>query len=357
MIVKQEIKKLCAHPMMWCLLILCFFVNLLLLWSSLNECYKELPKVHDAILQQGVEEEFYQERLSIYDTLDMVQIKEMKEEMLDYHPKGSYKRFIDQRYKRLNQRVRDIVKDGEAEQLIYPGIVYRLHHHLYVKLLRWILLEMAVLMAFCVLYLMDYERIQRTMDIVYTSSVGRRLQYIKWGSGIMAGLGFGMVLMLATLAVWFSLVPYQGFFGVSMSAALMAEPRGILLYPFITFRKLTVLQYLLLTLIVGVLLVIIVGILTGVFQLFLKNSYLSFLMEVILLLGCIALWGQSSTSWFDVAATWNPAVLWWRVGTWFMEGDVGTSFEGMEVISILVQGLLYGCLGRIGYKRFLVSDC
>lgn len=357
MIVKQEMKKLCRHPMMWCLLILCFFLNLLLLWSNLNEFYKELPTVHDDIIENGVEEEFYKNCLSIYDTLDMVEIKNMKEEMTDYHPKGSYKRFIDRRYERLNQRVKEIVKDGEAEQMIYPGIVYCLHNRFYAELLRWILLEMAILMAFCVLYLMDYERIHRTTDIVYASAVGRRLQYIKWGSGILAGLGFGILLLLATLFIWFALVPYRGFFEVSMSAALMTEPRGILLYPFITFHKLTVLQYLLLTLAVGVLLVLMIGLLTGTIQLFVKNSYLSFVIEAVLLLGCLVLWGKSSTSWFDVAATWNPAVLWWRTGTWFMEGDVGTSFEGMEPLSILVQGLLYGCLGRIGYKRFLVSDC
>ena len=105
------------------------------------------------------------------------------------------------------------------------------------------------------------------------------------------------------------------------------------------------------------LLVLLIGLLTGVLQIFVKNSYLSFLIEGILLLGCLALWGQSSASWLDIAATWNPAVLWWRTGTWFMEGDVGTGFEGMEAFSILVQGLVYGCIGRIGYKRFLVSDC
>lgn len=355
---RQEIRKLCRHPVMWCLLILCFSFNLLFIWSNIDEYASELGEVHDVILTKGVDEAFYKESLAIYNNLDMIQIKEMKEEMQNYHPEGSFKRFVEHRYERLNQRVKEIISNGEAKQMVYPGIVYRLHHKLYVKLLRWVFLEMALLIVFCVLYLMDYERLHRTTDIVYASTVGRRLEAIKLRSGMVAGLGFGILLLLATLVVWFCLVPYQGFLGVSISAALMTEPRGAgMMYPFITFRKLSILQYLLLTLVVGMVLVVIVGVLAGAIQFVLKNSYLSFVTEVLFLLTCLALWGQSSASWLDIAATWNPAVLWWRMGTWFMEGDVGTSFEGMEALSILVQGLIYGGLGRIGYKRFLISDC
>lgn len=356
MIWKQERKKLIKHPIMWCLFGVFMIFNAFLLWGNVGELFLELQMAHEEVLENGIDEQFYQESLKQYDELDMNSVKTLKQELYQYYPTGSYKEFIDKRYEKLNERVEEIVESKEAEGIVYPGSVYRLHNKLYVKVLRWIFLEMGFFVVVAVLFIMDYERINRTIPVTYTSKAGRKLQGIKWCAGMLEGVGFGCILLVMTLLVWFMLIPYKGFWNTSVSAALMTEPRGILTYPFITFSKMTIMQYLIATILVGICLVVIVGMIAGVVQLFTHNSYLSFICIVLFLMASLFVSGYSTQSWLDIFLSWNPADLWYRMGNWFMEGSLVSNFEGAEIINIAVQFGFWGIIGKLAYQRFIKID-
>uniref|UniRef100_UPI0040576FCA hypothetical protein n=1 Tax=Agathobacter sp. TaxID=2021311 RepID=UPI0040576FCA len=356
MIWKQEAKKLIKHPMLWSLLVFFLLCNGLLLWGNIGDVWQELQWTHKAVLEHGADADVYRESLSRYDTLDMVEIKELKQELYQYYPSGSYQKFVDKRYETLNARVKEIVESGEAEDIAYVGMAYRLHNKLYAKVLRWVFLEMVLFILVAVLFLMDYERINHTLSVTYATHVGRTVQWIKWCVGMAAGLGMGMVLLGSMLMAWFWLIPYEGFWNTSISAALMTEPRGILTYPFITFHKMTILQYLLSTIAVGIFLAVIVGMVAGVIQIKVRNSYLSFGCVMLFLLMGLCISGCSTQSWLDIALSWNPADLWFRMGNWFMEGSLAGNFEGAEVISIAVQMVFWGIVGKKVYRGFLVRD-
>lgn len=357
MIWKQEFRKLICHPMLWCILCVFLSFNGFLLWVNIGDYVSEIQMVHNEILNNGINPEYYEGSLSRYDALDMEEIKEMKQEMYRYYPTGSFKDFIDTRYEKLNERVEEIVANGEHEGNVYPGELYRLHKKLYVNVLRWGFLEMGLLVVFAVLFIMDYERIQGTIAITYASNVGRKVQCIKWCVGILTGIGVGGVLLALTLGVWFLLIPYAEFWDISMSAALLTEPRGILVYPFITFHKMTIVQYLVATILVGVLLVVILGLIAGIIQLCINNSYLSFVGIALMLLIGLYLWGYSTATWFDIVLSWNPTVLWYTMGNYFMEGNLASNFDGAEIVSLSVQGISCFVIGRMAYKKFIKSDC
>lgn len=239
---------------------------------------------------------------------------------------------------------------------MYPGSTFRLHNKLYVKILRSVFIELGFLILFSILFIMDYERMNNCSDLVYSSSIGRKIQLIKWGSGVMVGLGFGIMILAITLFIWFSLVEYKGFWNISISSALMTEPRGVFVYPFITFSKMTIRQYLFATIIVGMFLVIIVGMITGVAQILLKNSYMSFVSVAIFLLIGLCLSDYSTVSWLDIVLSWNPSDLWYRIGNWFMEGSLVRNFKGAEIISVSAQMIFWGFIGKLSYQNFLKTD-
>ena len=357
MIWKQEFRKLICHPMLWSMLCVFLVFNGFLLWVNIGDYVSEMQMVHNEILDNGINPEYYEGSLSRYDTLDMEDVKEMKQEMYRYYPTGSFKEFIDTRYEKLNERVEEIVASSEHEGSVYPGEVYRLHKKLYVNVLRWVFLEMGLLVVFTVLFIMDYERIQGTVAITYASNVGRKVQCIKWCVGILTGIAVGGILLALTLGAWFLLIPYEGFWDISMSAALLTEPRGILVYPFITFHKMTIVQYLVATILVGVLLVVILGLIVGIMQLCINNSYLSFVGIALMLLCGLYIWGFSTATWFDIVLSWNPTVLWYTMGNYFMEGNLASNFNGAEIISLSVQGVSCFVMGRFAYNKFLKRDC
>lgn len=259
MIWKQEEKKLIKTPMLWSLFVFFLLCNGMLLWGNIGDIREELQQVHGEVLEHGIDEDIYQESLSRYDLLDMVEIKELKQELYQYYPSGSYQKFVDKRYEALNVRVQEIVESGEAEGITYMGMTYRLHNKLYTKVLRWVFLEMGILTVVAVLFLMDYERFHHTVSVIYATHIGRKVQWIKWCVGMLTGLGMGLVLLGLVLTAWFWLIPYEGFWNTSISAALMTEPRGIMTYPFITFCKMTILQYLLCVIVIGIFLVVLMG--------------------------------------------------------------------------------------------------
>ena len=356
MILRQEFQKIIRHPMLWGLFVLCLLLNGLLIWTNVGEQTEELSSAYDAILSEQIDEAYYKQSLSRYDGLDMVEIKNVKQEMYRYYPTGSYKEFIDTRYEKLNERVEEIVASGEAEELVYPGEIYRLHKKLYVNILRWVFLEMGVFVIFSVLYLMDYERLQRTTQVVYSSAVGRNLQWKKWCVGTITGLVFGGGVLMLTLAVWFGLIPYKEFWSTSVSAALISEPRGILFYPFITFYKMNTVQYLFGTILVGIGLVIVLAMIAGSLQLFFKNSYVSFVVIVLLLMSGLWISGYSTATWLDIVLTWNPAAMWYTMGNYFMEGSLSGNYKGAEVLGLAAQFTICGSIGGLAYRNFLKND-
>lgn len=356
MIWKAECKKLIKHPMIWCLFIIFIMININLIWKNIGEDLKTLHVTYEVIQNDEIDDSYYLKMRQIYESLDMTEVLKRKQQLYHYYPEGSYKNFIEERYERLNERVDEIIETREADGKVYPGSIFRLHNKLYVKILRPVFIELGFLILFAILFIMDYERMNNCSDLVYSSGKGRKIQLIKWGSGIVVGLGFGIMILAITLFIWFSMIEFKGFWYISISSALMTEPRGTFIYPFITFNKMTIQQYLIATILTGILLVIIVGMITGVVQILLKNSYMSFIAVLIFLLIGLSLSGHSTVSWLDVVLSWNPSDLWYRVGNWFMEGSLVSNFKGAEIISISVQMVSWGIIGKLSYQKFLKTD-
>lgn len=357
MIYQTESVKLWKHPMIWGLLLMFFALNAWSVFSELGWYGKDAwQEMHQRSRDGTWDAEVVGYADELYEDLNMNGIKEMKELHSNYEPKGAFRDFVDECYRFFDGRVKEITASGQDSGNYYPGASIEIHNYLYGTLLCNVWLEMAVLVICVTLFLMDYERIFKTSDLVYSSVKGRRLQLGKMCLGLFYGMAAGILLLVATLLLFFWVVPMEGLWDVPMTAALVANARVVWLYPFITYTSMTVKEYLLASLLLGTVMALGVGILAGVVQLLMRNSYFSITTLLVLLLGGYVASGVSTGTFVDVFCRMNPSALWSRCSTWFMEWDLVMCFQGNEVLSLILQYLVYGVGLVLGIHLWRKAD-
>lgn len=372
----KEFLKLIRHPMLWCMTVIFLLYNLILIYGAVGDKDAKLHfhSLHDTILAYGINlnepnpnfnrtepmAEFYLDYVehakTLYDDLNMYSILEHKQTFFNYHPdpNGLYQKFLRNNYRRLQKRLEEIKATGEADYGFYPGTACGIHSLLYGRLMRPLMLEMALLMILSVLYLMDYERMHKTHHMVITTRLGKGVMYRKIPTGIGTGLLCNTCLAAGSFGFFFHCVPFQGLWNVPVATALMAEVRAHGYYPFITFRRLTVGSYFALYMTVLALLLMIVGMLTAAVQLLLQNSYFTFLLQTMLYMVLYLAVPGGFANFLDVLICLNPSALWIASTCWFMENEVILSFAGNEFWCIGLWAVIaaLGLLcGKRHYKR------
>ena len=173
---------------------------------------KELRQMHVAVTDEETASPEYESAYAdykktyggMYDTLDMHKILEQKEKKSGYEPQGAWGMWIVRNYDRLQKRGEQIRKPGEGTYAFYPGSWYKLHSTLYGKLWKKLILQTAVLMILSMLYLMDYERIYKTQDLVLATTTGKKMMEKKMLAGTLCGLFYAGLLTVFTLLVFFA---------------------------------------------------------------------------------------------------------------------------------------------------------
>lgn len=301
-------------------------------------------------------EQYKKDYSDIYTKLNMNDIKNMKEDMSKFYPSGSYKKFIDNNYKRLQKRVEDIIASNDTDADFYPGDSFQIHGKLY-KIIERCIIEMMLMMCFSILYLMDFERINKTEDIVFSSSAGRKNMWIKWCAGTCNGLIFSVMIIAASLAMFFAFVPMKGLMDVPISSYMVMESSGVWEYPFISFVRLTIIQELILNIFTAFLLVLLAGVIAGAIHIFVDSSYISMISIAVYFIGLMG-FGLTvqSADWIKTFSCMNPAVLWLCCGRWFIENDIAVSFAWSEFWNLGVWGIMAMLLGVCGMRHFKRKD-
>ena len=377
-LIREEFARMVKSPFIALAFLVFLAFNAFLIYQYVGdeESRQALGQVHGTVLDYGVDlrangqdftadglqldkfMEFYESYIesyaNLYENLDMMSILERKEGIADYHPTGAYGKFIDNNYQKLQKRVEEIKNSGEGDYGFYPGIVYGIHGILYGKLGKKLLLEMAVLVILCILFLLDYERMHKTRDLVIATKTGKKIVKTKAVVGLVCGLIYSGLLMLGTYAYFFWNVSFAGLWEVPVASVIMAEERNQMMYPFVTFWRITEAQYFLLTVTVFFLALLVVGGLTIAFWMILQNSYLAFLFQCMIYMACLLFAYQCHTAtFFDVAeAVINPASLWITCGAWFMENAISLSFVGNEFWCVGCSGAVMAALVLIGRWRY-----
>jgi hypothetical protein len=362
-ILRYEFRKLFGFPVMWVLLavFLCFNIYVIHSEVGYREFQDSLHGVYEVIVGHKTGGEYYDFYTQYhdavsgsYDTLDMQEVKEMKENMSGFYPTGSYSEFIDNNYEMLEERVQEIKSCGDTEGSFYPGDVFQIHKKTYL-LLKICIIEMLIMMCFSVLYLMDHERLNRTEELVFSSRIGRKDMLLKHKAGIMGGMIFSLLILSLSFAVFWAYVPMKGLWSVPVSSVMVMESSGIWEYPFITFVPLTIGKEFLLSMAVAVLLVLLSGLLSGALQLYIHNSYITMIGTAVGFVVLILLpFMVKDATWLKTLVCLNPSCLWYGCSRWFIENDLPVSFAWSEFITLGIWSgfsVMIMIFGRLHLKK------
>ena len=160
-------------------------------------------------------------------------------------------------------------------------------------------------------------------------------------TGTLSGILFSAILCSVTWIYFFYCVSFKGLWNVSVASTLVAEKRySGWFYPFVTFFKITQIQYLILTLTVYLGIILLIALATIAIQFLLGNSYFSFAILILLNMALFLGAYYSNVTFMDVILRLlNPTNLYITSGAWFMENDITLSFAGNEFWIIGVTGV------------------
>lgn len=170
-------------------------------------------------------QDYYDKSIKLYDNLDMTKILNTKKSISGYDSTGYIEEFIDLNYNKLQKRLDEIKVSNEYDYGFYPGRYNKIHSFLYSSIGKKLIIEMSLMMVFCMLYIMDYERVHKTRDIIIGSKFGKETMKYKIIAGFMSGLVFSIVLCVITFVSFFKYVSFDGLWNVPISSSMVAEER------------------------------------------------------------------------------------------------------------------------------------
>lgn len=333
MLFKNEIRKILRFPLFWIIIAVCTGFNIFLMSAQMY--YERVGvKAINAYVTSGEAPSYDQYNLcadydqvkaTAYDTyyqdFDIWKFKANWEELFVEKNSAAAQKVIDRNYEIVAARLDEIKSDGEAYDHYYPGTTFGLHKFLYDDIFSVALFELAVTAVFMTAYLMKYEEFHSTHYSVYTSKSGRAIIFSKALAAATASALAAVIVMTVTVAYFLILIPQSSdFLKSSVSAAMATESRGMTIYPFITWHKMSQRVYLLRASLTVVCYTVLASVVTFVISFFSKNAYVNAVLTAMLYFSfLIAYYTIPSSNLLGFVLAFNPTAGMMSVSDWFME--------------------------------------
>jgi len=218
---------------------------------------------------------YYYLMQSIDETYAGFDMKQMAEgEIKKYGFSGSAADVVRQRYVHIDERLQQLIANGEHKSLFFIGNVYQSHSMLFKTLTGSILLQLMILVVLMTGYLGNYEFEQGTHLLHYSTKRGRKLQTDKLLASIAASVIVTAILTGITLTAYFLTFSYKGLWQVPVSSFFNWE-RGMP-YPYLTWHTMSFIVYLCCAVALIFVLLLIFTAITFVLTAIIRNSYLVF---------------------------------------------------------------------------------
>lgn len=124
--------------------------------------------------------------------------------MLQYHPKGFMKKFVKDNYEHLQKEWRRSNLIKNITMLFIQDSIMRFIRYYIQSQGKKLIVEMSLLMALSILFIMDYERLQKTNDLVDATRTGKRIMDYKAFTGTLSGILFSAILCSVTWIYFFT---------------------------------------------------------------------------------------------------------------------------------------------------------
>jgi hypothetical protein len=283
-----------------------------------------------------------------YNHLDLLKNAETQIKLYGFSGKAA--ETIREQYKSLEPRLEEIIKGQEHLHLFHPGTIFRTHSLVFKTLFGLMIFEAMILVVLFTAFLAHYERDQGSDLVAFSTRRGRRLMWDKLISALLASFILTLLLMVGTLGSYFFAVDYSRLWTVPISTGFMIEPDG---NPFISWWKLTFIEYLLLGLGLVLILQLLFTLITFVLSIWVRNSYFVFIIFAVAFgLGLLLPGKMPMDSNLSLYTVFNPASLVLGVKKWWMESGAFTTFKYFEVITVSLWLSIFILAAWFSMKRF-----
>lgn len=381
---KYEVKKLLSTVSLWVLLLIFFIFNLFLIgttrWNSYPAFVGEVAKTTGVVLdgsfsdriekvkvnsaESEMLEYIIEDTSQVVDQFDDYDITEVGEAYINYlhaiydiEESTVLTRKIREKYGDMQSVVDEKGRKDEALFLAHASATADMHQNLFDTIIGWLIVEGMILSVLIALQSAGYEKGNETESIVFTTSTGRNLFVKKLGASLFVGLGIYLLLIGATLLVYFSLHDYSALWSSSVSNIfnyrndLIAGQR-----PFITWQSHTIASYLLSKIGISLGLFICFALFAFIIEMTIRNSYISFIVISILNATSIVLPLIISSHSLRSYIMLSPMWLWLKHSLWFTDGDVDIVWKNFETLGTLTSIILLTVGMIIVFKRFKRRD-
>lgn len=287
---------------------------------------------------------------SRYKAIDM---DELREDLFETSPmKGWLAGFMGNQFTKWEDRYEEIVETEEYKVWFFAG-QYRMHSELFRSLVKNIAVQSVLLVVLVTALITNYEVEHQTQFTVYTTKIGRSLVWYKFSAVLHVSFLVFVLLAGFSLGIFFGTYDYSSVWQTLISSGLNWEYK----LPYITWWPLTVWQFITLALLTELAVVLIVAILAFAISLYVKNSYLSW---IICISGLVAIFLLPSfLNAFPVLqfiASLNISLVLLNPHMYFTGGTTFSMIQYFEVWTILLW-LMIALLGSgWGIRRFLTKD-
>ena len=351
---KYEVKKLFSSISIWGLLLFFLIFNLFLVWGTQWNVYPEF--VSEVAETTGVVlGDDFSERI------DELSVSPEEREMLDFLKEDTIEAvdhfddydityvgeaylnaietndYVEKKMRTKYAAMQDVVhqkgKEDEALSLAHASATAHMHKTLFDTIIGWLIIEGMILSILIALFSAGFEKTNETEGIVFTTQTGRNVQINKLAASLVVGLGSYLLLTFVTLLAYFIVHDYSTLWQSYVSNIFNYRNDIIAGYrPFVTWQSHTILSYLLSK--IGITLGLLVSFILSTFivEMVIRNSYISFLIILIINAIFIVLPMVLSNSTLGFYAILSPVWLWLKHSVWFTDGDVDIMWKNFEII-------------------------
>lgn len=333
MFFKNEIRKILRFPLFWIIIAACTGFNIFLMSGQMYQERVGVKAINAYVMSGEVPSydkynicgDYNEVKATAYDTyyqdFDIWKFKAEWEELFVEKNSAAAQKIIDRNYQIVAARLDEIKTDGEAYDNYYPGTTYALHDFLYDNIFTFILFELAVTAVFMTAYLMKYEEFHSTHYSVYTSKSGRAIIFSKALASAAASTLAAVIVITVTVVYFLILIPQSmAFLKSSVSAAMATESRGMVIYPFLTWHKMSQWNYLVRASLLSVGYTVLASVITFVLSFFSKNAYSNAVLTAMLYFSfLIVYYTIPSNNLLGFVLVFTPTAGMFSVSDWFME--------------------------------------
>lgn len=374
-ILKKELEKIARMPMLWVFLAGCFVLNLGLIvvyrqnvidygyfsyvgktarvtGNVLGDDFSErLSGLPDGVEKNRLTSET-KNPTAVYADYDTGALADAYIGL--YGISGMCAELLTEKYERLEASVRRLDRAGAEFSLYAAGITERVHGLLFGVVLRAVVTESCIVAVLTMLYLLSYERQNRTELLVYTTRAGRGIHKYKFFAGMLLSAGAYLLLACGTLAVYFCMFDYAHIWDAGVSSGFNRICDVVCTKPFLTWIPLTVAGYLFAVLGLGLGMVFVFAMMGAVIGFLTKNSYtgaLLFFMAALAMMAAPYLFADAGI-WSGYFLTqFSPVAIWLVLPWWLTDMGSVSLIPYHETAGIIFNLLFWGMAAWIAGKR------